>query len=1807
LLRLSRDIWDFYEHYVTEEDQYLPPDNVQFEPDNGIAHRTSPTNIGLYLSCAVAARDFGFIDTPGMVERLERTVATLERMDKWEGHLYNWYDTQTLAALQPVYVSTVDSGNLVACLIAAREGLAEWLQAPDQGAGLGQAFDRSQRKKDRYEAAFSSEISGGLRQETGLEGNSRNVSGRTTGKHRVLGSDNEQQEWKAAGHRLVERMDALVAATDFRPLYDHKAKLFALGYQVTQQQRETVLYDLMASEARQASYVAIALGQISVSHWNALGRTLVKPDKRPALLSWSGTMFEYLMPWLFMRTYRHTLWDTTYRAVVDRQIAYAKQRGVPFGISESGFYAFDYRMNYQYRAFGVPGLGFKRGLEEDLVLAPYATIMALPFAGRQSLEALQEMERLGGRGKYGYYEAMDFTRKRMPEGKRHMVIRSFMAHHQGMSLLTLSNLLLPRTMVDRFHDNKQMQAAELLLQERNPANPKWLKHPALRRVHNPDGGLAQERDESRSWAGANTRLPEVCVLSNGRLTSVLTNSGSGFTRFEGVSVSRWREDPIKDAWGSYMYVRDIGSGHVWSPSYQPCRTESEEQNIEFHLDHAAFSRVEAGIATRMDVCVSPERNAEVRRMTLTNRGAEERVIEVTTFVELALADSIADDAHTAFSKLFIRTQYDQDTGCLVAGRRPREAKDRTLWAAHQLYVDSATLGPPEFETDRAAFIGRGNTLAEPRGISTRLHGQTGSVADPAFVMRRRVRLEPGDTVQLFAVTSVGATREEAVETAAYFAGAQTVERTFQLAWNRSRIELRHLQLSQREANSCQQLAGQVLYTPPLREERARSIAANGQGQSSLWAFGISGDRPIALVQIADRSHLPFILALLTGHEYIRRLGISFDLVILNESAGGYQQQLQESLQRAVEHGVDRFGTGAAGIHVIAANQLPEESLALLSAVARVRLKAGGASLAAQLRLPKTMQSQSLPQPLAPSGSGRAEAMQIGAVPEHLKDLLFYNGWGGFTADGQEYKLAIRGNHHLPAPWINVLANKRFGAIVSELGRGYTWWRNSRECKLTPWSNDPVLDPPGEIGFIRDEESGASWGLSPSSGQTDADYEVTHGFGYSRFVHESYGIRHQMSLFVPLEEPVKIMQIKLANHTGEQRSISVTYYAEWVLGVTRQANASYIVTEWNESAELMTARNRYQETFREATAFLGIYADQSDGEASADSSGLSWTADQEEFIGRGGSAEQPAALGRERLSGRTGASYASCGAVQRKLTLAPGEERMIVILLGCGESEQEAAALAQRYREPDACDQALAEVRAFWERTLRQTVVTTPSAEMNVMLGGWLLYQSLACRMWARTAFYQAGGAYGYRDQLQDSLALLHTMPEATRAQILIHAAHQYEEGDVQHWWHVETERGIRTLFSDDLLWLPYTVSRYIEQTGDLTILEEQAYYITSEPLREGEHERYEETVRSTVRASVYDHCLRAIDRALSRMGEHGLPLIGVGDWNDGMNLVGDEGRGESVWLGWFICEVLRRFDELCTQQGDSDRAEHYRRTRERLAAATNEHGWDGQWYRRAFTDAGTWLGSIHNGECRIDAIAQSWSVISGAAPKDRALQAMQAFDRELVDRELSVVRLLTPPFDETEPSPGYIQGYPPGIRENGAQYTHGVLWGIMAWSQLGQGDKAFELFHMLNPINHTRTEQEVKRYVGEPYVMAADVYTAEPHPGHAGWTWYTGASSWMYQVGLEWILGIRRQGSRLYVDPCIPASWPGFTADYRFGETTYAIKVSRQPQTESSAIVVRLDGSELAKEPEGAESRGAGIPLLDDGKPHAVEVILPAR
>ncbi|QJC54258.1 glycosyl transferase family 36 [Paenibacillus albicereus] len=1772
LRALAASIWSYYADFAGEEDHWLPPDNVQLEPDRGVARRTSPTNIGLMLACTVTARDFGFISSGEMVERMSRTMDSLERMERWHGHLFNWYDTSTLQPLHPRYVSTVDSGNLVAYLIAAKAGVEEY-------------------------------------------------------------ASRESGPWTEQGARLAERLDAFAAQTDFRPLYNSEAQLLALGYHADQDRRDDILYDLLASEARQASFLAIAQGQLPASHWFRLGRSLTVVGRRPALLSWSGTMFEYLMPALLMRTYRGSLWDSTYRAVVQRQKDYARAKDVPYGISESGYYAFDYDMNYQYRAFGVPGLGFQRGLDKELVLAPYAAVMALPWDPVEGMDNLKRFERMGARGKYGFYEAVDLQPSRLPDGDGFRVVHSFMAHHQGMSLMTLGNLLLDDSMVDRFHADPRVQAAELLLQERLPDKATVIAPQALRSGASRTAP-AEESRGARTFEHPVTAVPEVCVLSNGSFTSFVTADGSGQLRSDGLSFTRWREDALEPAYGPAVYIRDLSGGLFWSPSFYPVGSEGSGASASFRLDRAEFKRSEGGVSCEMAIVVAPEHAAEIRTLTLENASRETRLLEVTTYVELALAPPSVDDAHPAFSKLFVQTSRDDASGALLAWRRPRSQEEKPLWAVHLLHAGPEAVGPGEYETDRAKFIGRGHSLADPRCADEKLGGSTGAVLDPAFVMRRKLRLEPGGRTVLTAVSGLASSRGEALQLVRELLAPGKPEAAFELAWTLSAIALRQHRLDGAEAAAMQQLAGRILYAPPHAKERAEAIRRNRLGQPGLWPLGLSGDLPIVLLRIEDVADMPFATRLVNGHGYLRRLGIAFDLVLLNESGEGYQQELQDALQLAVQAAVSYPPyTVGGGLFPIASSRLAEEQLLLLETAARVRLRADGPSLGAQLRvvLSEAERKNDSNRDLLMEGTGQASSSEIerdvvGLPPDAFalqlvdwdksalatrkrtgiaaqplepeEELLFFNGWGGFRPDGGNYVIRLRPGQPLPVPWSNVIANPRFGTLVTERGTGYSWFSNSREFKLTPWSNDPVVDPAGELVYVRDEDSGKFWTASPAPGE-EREFRIEHGRGYTRLLTRMEGLTQEASVAVHPQDPVKVTELRLRNDSDRPRRLSATAYCAWVLGVSADGVRA-VATEWDAEAEALLARNAYQETFREAEAFLMVTAD----EARSGAMQASHASDRREFIGRGHGPYCPAGMGQPSLGGRSGTAADSCGVVRRELVLAPGEERRLYVVLGAGGTREEALALARKYASPEACASVLPASEAHWQELLGGIEVKTPDKEMDLLLNGWLLYQALSCRVWARTAFFQAGGAYGFRDQLQDSLSLLHARPDLTRRQLLLNASHQYQEGDVQHWWHEETHKGIRTKYTDDLLWLPYASARYAVFTDDWDVFGEKAPYLTSAPLTAEEHERYEATVLSGEEGTLYEHCVRSIEKGLTA-GRHGIPLMGIGDWNDGMNSIGDEGRGESVWLGWFLCVVLEKFAPVCLRMGDEVRAAHYRKERERIMAAINEHAWDGEWYRRACTDEGVWIGTNEARECRIDAIAQSWSVISGGAPPERARKAMGSFDRELVDRGLMLARLLTPAFDKTEPTPGYIQGYPPGLRENGAQYTHGVIWSIVAWSELGEGGKAAELFRLLNPVHHAKSTGDVLRYGGEPYVMAADVYTTDTYGGKAGWTWYTGASGWMYQAGLEWILGLSREGGELIVRPRIPAEWPSYAIRYRNGSTQLEIRVLNPHRLRASeAVVVRSGGSPGEAAGEGEAAR---IPLPEDGGVHRVTLVLERR
>ncbi|MFZ3171371.1 MAG: glucoamylase family protein [Carboxydocellales bacterium] len=1833
LRRLARKTWAYFEDLVDAEDNYLPPDNYQVDPPNGAAHRTSPTNIGLLLAATLAARDFGYLGTAEMVERLNATLSTVEKMEKWKGNLYNWYDTLSLQVLRPRYVSTVDSGNLVGYLMTAEKGLLEYLQKPLIDLSFAQGLMDTIRILNEESKAGELEAEGPVIASRELEqyiaGGEYHPEGwlevldsllaelakaeqttriqATPWARKVLtmvktfkkeAADlNEAASVKEAileqGRHLLKRIRLLIDNTQFIPLFDSRRQLFAIGYNVEEGMLTKSYYDLLASEARLASYIAVARGEVDKKHWFRLGRKLTQVDDCKGLISWSGTMFEYFMPLLVMRNFENSLLDATYSFVVKTQKRYGQQRRIPWGVSESAYYAFDLTCNYQYKAFGVPELGLKRGLGNELVAAPYATVLALTTDPKGVVKNLAKLTELGLEGDYGLYESIDYTPSRAALNGESSIIKNFMIHHQGMIMLSVNNYFHDNIMQRRFHANPEIRSAEILLQERMPFKVTIVKEhqteyqPSMMRK-------AQDGPEViRTYGLPRTELPHVHLLSNGSYSVMTTDGGAGYSKNKEMAVARWRESRLGYSLGFFIYIQNINSNNVWSAAYQPYKREPEEYKVVFSPDKAEFIRKDGNIETHTQIVVSPEDNAEVRKITLTNNSQHSRVLEVTSYLEVVLTHPEADLAHPAFSNLFVTTEFVSEYDCLLAARRPRSTGQKPQWAVHTVTVTGEVIGDLQYETDRAKFIGRNRGLANPLAmeVDQPLSNSAGAVLDPVMSLRRRVKLEPGHSAIIAYTLAVADNRQKALGLADKYRAAKVIERAFEFAWNRSRLEAGYLDIPAGELEVYLNMVPAIIYPGPVRRRYEELIARNKQGQTCLWPLGISGDIPVVLVNINNQEQMEMVYKLLKAHELWRMKGLKVDLVLLAEDEGGYVQPLQDSIRAAIfaSHARDLVNR-TGGVYLLNGNLMAEEEKMLIYATARTILQGAGGPIAEQLVWEGT--KLTVPQLSTSNVQAGETGLEVTREKATLKidtaQLLFYNGTGGFSQDGKEYLIQLREGQHTPAPWINVIANPGFGFNITEVGAGYTWAENSRENKLTPWYNDAVTDLPGEVIYLRDEQRGDYWSITPAPIREKEDYIIRHGSGYSSFEHTSHGIEQQLTEFVALEEPVKIYLIKLKNLSRVPRELSVTFYMKPVLGVNEQVNAQYITTRKYGEREALLFSNSYNCDFPGRIAFM---------ETSEFNRTL--TGDDHEFLGINGSLDCPAALKRATLSGTVGAGLAPCGAIQVKLSLQPGEAKEVSFLLGQGRDLAEVLSITDKFSQVKAAIEELSRVKAFWADKLEVIQVSTPDQSLDILLNSWLQYQVISCRLWSRAAFYQSGGAYGFRDQLQDVMAVAYTWPELTRKQILLHAAHQFVEGDVQHWWHAGSgvDKGIRTRYSDDFLWLPYVTADYVQCTADWSVLDETAHFLEDDPLPVVEDERYNIPRISREQASIYEHCLRAIEHAL-KFGAHGLPLMGSGDWNDGMNTVGKHGKGESVWLGWFLYTVLQRFIPICTARNELQKAEQFALIADQLAEAIEKNAWDGSWYRRAYFDDGTPLGSAENSECKIDSLAQSWSVISGRGKLHRAAEAMQAVDNYLVDREAGIIKLLTPPFGDGHLQPGYIKGYIPGVRENGGQYTHAAVWTVMAFAKLGMGDKVWELFHLINPINHARTPMETMRYKVEPYVLAADVYAVHPNNGRGGWSWYTGAAGWMYRVGLEHVLGIRKVGARLYFDPCIPKDWPEFQVVYRLPKTLYLIRVQNPLRVNQGVHKLIINSQEA---PVGYVS------LVDDGREYIVEIIMGKR
>ncbi len=1938
LRRIARKTWHFFETFVGDEDNWLPPDNYQEDSIGSggrVAHRTSPTNKGMLLLSTLAAHDFGYLSLKTLADRLHKTFDTFERLEKHKGHIYNWYNTQTLRTLPPNYVSTVDSGNLLGCLVTLKQGMREKVRevipgpgcvnglmdtlavlvedvrigrpakttgdyalfddlsreinsilqhpAHDLGdwAGLlerlspgtaklvevvqklpgvnpglierwtayAQRLDlliRERRDEMADVAPWASLIrgAGSLASDLGKFDDWSNFRVRAIkpGSPSELADRAEQvikqaeqvaeeapsdavrsvllaiataarsskaAEIVARCEALGERSGRMGEEMDFGFLYKEDRHLFSIGMNMATGRLDASCYDLMASEACLSSFLAVARGDAPRRHWFQLGRPFIEAAGRVGLLSWGGSCFEYLMPRLMMLPLKGTLLDQAHRTAVARQMEYGRQMGVPWGISESAYAAFSVDGDYHYQSFGTPGLGLKRDIGDDLVIAPYATALAVAVEPRAALENFRKLAAEGGEGRYGFHEAVDFTPERVPKGKRSVVVREYMAHHHGMGLVAIANALLDEPMPRRFHAEPMIRAVDLLLQERVPRDAPLIEPSESERASATEAKAERAMVPlmSRRLSTPTSPVPRTHLLSNSQYNVMLTNAGAGSSVCRGLDVTRWRADSTLDDTGQFIYVRDVSTNAVWSVAHQPTRVVADHYEAIFSADKVAFRRLDGQIECLTEITVSPEARAEIRRVTLTNHDTRPRELELTSYAEVVLLGHGGDVSHPAFGKLFLETEWAEVPEAILCRRRPRSTEQQPIWAVHVAASDGSTaptasnpLPPTQFETDRAQFLGRGRSTAAPVAMDpgATLSGTIGAVLDPVFSIRRRVRIEPGMSAVVAYTTAVADSRDEALTLADHYREIAAVARAFELAWAHSQVEHRSRNWSAHDAHVYQRLASSLLYTGTALRAQPEILVENHKGQSGLWAYGISGDKPIILAVIADFDQTGLVSQLLTAHTYLRYKGLDADLVLLTGPEDGELDDLLGLVLDLVRGSdardlIDQRG----GVFVRKLAAIPPEDRILLLSYARVVFHGDLGSLAGQLDRPEL--SHALPEAFV--ASAEPSHHEVDSTSTTTEALLFDNGTGGFTPDGLEYVIKIPSSPQPdilrngradqqniarpslpPAPWVNVVANDRFGFIASDTGGGYSWVSNSQTNRLTPWANDPVGDPLGEILYLRDESTGFTWSPTPLPIPSVEPTVVRHGQGYTIYERTVDRLQHELTLLVPPEDPVKVVHLRITNHGPEVRRLSATYYVEWVLGTTRDLAAMQVITDVDIEGALL-ARNPSHPDYGSEVAFLDV--SQPD---------RTLTADRVEFLGRNGSIAEPAAMARIALSGTTGAAYDPCGAIQVRFEIAAGATEEVVFVLGQSSTVEEARQLAREHRDPARFASTLASVKAKWDAILGAVQVETPDPAMDLVLNRWLLFQGLSCRFWGRSATYQSGGAYGYRDQLQDSMALVYGAQEEARGQIVRAAGHQFIEGDVQHWWHPPLGKGVRTRISDDLIWLPYVVAHYVATTGDATVLDEAVPFLEAPPLRPGQEDDYGLPTIGHDRGSVYDHCVRALDRAF-HLGSHGLPLMGTGDWNDGMNRVGSNGKGESVWNAWFLLATLNQFATLAEARGDHERASTCRSRAEGLRSATEAKAWDGRWYLRAFFDDGTPLGSSKNDECRLDSIPQSWATISGVADPARALQALEAVDELLVHLDDGVILLFTPPFDKGKLQPGYVRGYVPGVRENGGQYTHAATWLVLANAMANRGGRAVELFNILNPVRHALDAEAVARYKVEPYVVAADIYGRPPHNGRGGWTWYTGSASWLYRVGLEAILGFHLRGDHLAIDPKIAKDWPGFSIRYRHKSARYEIRVTNPDGVEHGVRSATLDGE---------TTHPGAIPLVDDGGSHTISVVM---
>ena len=1709
-LEIGKRTWKFFKTYLTPQNNYLITDNFQNGRRQEIVDRTSSTNIGLSILAIISAYDLKYIEIDETIDLLYNVMKSVDSLQKWNGHLYNWYNIKTKEPLIPRYISTVDSGNFIGYLYVTRTFLQEHL-----------------KEDNRLEEKIKD---------------------------------------------ILEIVNRIIENTNFAYLYDNKNQIFSIGFNVEENKLTDSYYDLLASEARQASFVAIAKKDVPSKHWNNLSRTLTSLGKYKGLVSWSGTAFEYLMPNINMPKYKGSLLDEACNFMIMSQMKYSKTLNLPWGISEAAFNLKDLHSNYQYKAFGIPWLGLKRGLADELVVSAYGGILALPDRPKEVIENLKQLEQYGMYDKYGFYESIDFTPERVEKGKKAAVVETYMAHHQGLILLSINNLFNNNILQKRFVENPEISATTILLQETMPEKSIITKEDKekVEQLKYKD----YENYIEKTYNKIDEKIIRSNVISNeNNYVIAMNGQGAGISKYKDIFINRFKNTDDYNQ-GIIFNIKNIRTKNIISSYYSQNELKENNYQISFMPDKISQEISNGNIKAKIDTTIASNDPVEIRNIKIENRGNEEEILEVIGYFEPVLSKKEQDYAHPAFNNLFLIYDYDEKTNSIIVKRKKREQNGTEMYLATTLSSNSNdTIRELEYEIEEEKFIGRGN-LGIPNMVKNSIpfSKKIGLVTEPVIALKRIVKIKAQESINMNFIISVGEEKEEVLNNLQKFNSVENIKNEFKLSKARIEAESRYLGIKGKDIENYQKMLGYIIFDDSVKSVISEKLNKREYRQSDLWKYGISGDIPIILVKIQNVNDIYCIKEILKAYEFFKTKNIKTEVVILDEEKYSYENYVREEIESAIlNNQMSYLKNINGGIFILNKEEVENKDIELLEFIAKIVIDSSKGGIENNI---KELEEEYI----SKYKDVGKEGQEPNILPEenneidilaNKEELKYYNEYGAFSEDGKEYLIKISQNNRLPTVWSHILANEKFGTILTENMGGYTWYKNSRLNRITSWGNNPSYDIPSEIIYLKDEETKKTWSLGLNPMPDSQSYSIIYGFGYCKYIHKSLGVEQELEIFVPKIDSCKIGLLKLKNTTPNRKKLKIYYYIKPVLGEDEIKSNNHINIRYDRNNNVITAKNLYTNDLESPKVYV-----------SSSEPIKSYTGDKNFFLGKNG-LSNPAGIEKVSLNNENSIGRNSCIAIELQVEIESFSTKEISLILGAEESIIDCKNIAYKYSKIQNCKQELDIVKNYWKEYLGRLQVYTPLESTNILLNGWLAYQTVESRLLGKSGYYQSGGAYGYRDQLQDTIGIKYLDIDAMKKQIIKHSKHQFIEGDVEHWWHEETGRGIRTRFSDDLLWLPYLVIEYIKFTGDKTILDIKTPYLEGEILKPEEEEKYDKYEEGKVEGTIYEHCIKALEKSFN-FGENGLPKIGTGDWNDGFSTVGNKGKGESVWLGFFMYKIIDKFIPICKEQEEKEEQRGIQKISEKLEEikiklkkALNTNGWDGRWYKRAFMDDGNVLGSMENEECRIDSIAQSWSIISNAGDNDKKYISMESLENHLVDKENGIIKLLDPPFEKGKLEPGYIKAYLPGVRENGGQYTHASCWVIIAQAMLGFGDKALELYRMINPIEHSRTKDACNKYKVEPYVISADIYGAGNLAGRGGWTWYTGSSSWYYNAGIEYILGLKIENGNLKIEPCIPKEWKEYTIRYKWKESIYNIKIKNPNQKNTGVEKVILNGEEV--------------------------------